>query len=75
MKILAAFFVRETAKLLEQPQVPPQTIKSALPFVATSKLEARLWRTIATAVETGLFQGRKMEPKAGPAITYILGGA
>ena len=55
MAILAAFLVRETAKLLEQPQVPPQTIKLALPFVAASKLEARLWRTIATAVETGLF--------------------
>ena len=42
MTILAAFLVRETAKLLEQPQVPPQTIKLALPFVAASKLEARL---------------------------------
>ena len=55
MTILAAFLVRETAKLLEQPQVPPQTIKLVSPFVAASKLEARLWRTIATAVETGLF--------------------
>ena len=55
MTILAAFLVRETAKLLEQPQVPPRTIKLVSPFVAASKLEARLWRTIATAVETGLF--------------------